>query len=129
VVLLEKVSGYEIAIPGSSGRAAVVEERIRPIEPLRRGALATAPLTLPTVPIRVGQFWTFGRAADDTAGLPTVALHAYALAVHRRLVGMLAAARPGLEDLSALLDPVSEAEGGLGEAVRRLRTIFRTDPT
>ncbi|HEY8427360.1 MAG TPA: CHASE2 domain-containing protein, partial [Sandaracinaceae bacterium] len=106
---------------------AIGEERRLPIEPLRRAALATAPFMLPLVPVRVSQSWTFGRAAD-TPSLPSVALHAYALSVHDRLLDMLAAARPELaERLMGLRADVAR-ENGLDEVMRRLRSIFRNDP-
>lgn len=107
--------------------AVVGEQRFPPIEPLRRAALATAPFMLPVVPVRVSQAWTFGRAADAPS-LPAVALHAYALSAHERLIGMLAAARPELATMEEAVGLDAASESGLQEVMRRLRMIFRADP-
>lgn len=104
----------------------VGEQRFRPIESLRRGALATAPFILPLVPVRISQSWAFGRAAD-TPSLPVVALHAYALPVHERLLDLLADVRPELAHLRGQLGLDAVREHGLHEIMRRLRTIFVTD--
>src|SRR5690606_21773975 len=73
IVLLERVRSDNVALPG--GRA-VIQRRHPPIDLLKEGALASAPFTLPVVPVRTNQFWTFGRAAGDTPTLPVMALQA-----------------------------------------------------
>lgn len=128
VVLLERVEAeiVDLARAGGSGMA-VVDRRVPPIEPLRRGALATAPFTLPRVPIRVSQFWTFGRAASNTATLPVVVLQGLALPVLDEFLDLLADLRPSLsaelEKARALRPP-----RGLEQTIRKLEDVFRRDP-
>ncbi len=47
------------------------------------------------VPVRVGQFWTFGRASTDTASLPVVMLQAHLLPLYERVAAHLESAAPG----------------------------------
>jgi len=117
VVLLERVREERHA-------GVVIQSRVRPIEPLRRAALATAPFTLPTVPALVSQFWCFARGLSDTAALPSAALHAYALPVHDSLVEMLVAARPSLATTLESPDSAAATVHGLEEVMQRIRQVF-----
>ena len=120
VVLLERVREEQHV-------GALIQSRVRPIEPLRQAALATAPFTLPTVPAVVSQFWCFARGFGDTAALPSAALHAYALPVHDRLIEMLTAARPSLAATLGSLDSEAATMHGLEEVMQRIRRIFLAD--
>ncbi len=126
VILLERLDTDTIDLGG--GAAPMQKEaRISPIEPLARAALATAPFPLPRVPIKLSQFWVFGRAADDVPTLPAVAVHAYARDVHEELFARLAIARP---DADALLRGYrNSAPGAFTRTMTDLRTVFRNDPT
>ncbi|HEX7081242.1 MAG TPA: CHASE2 domain-containing protein [Gammaproteobacteria bacterium] len=127
VILLERVRSERIELPAGQG-GAIIERRVGPIESLRKAALTTAPFTLPVVPIRVSQFWTFGRGAGDTATLPAVALHAYASSAHDELLELLVSARPQLASRLASIDSNAIDDVGLAEVMRRIRGIFRLDP-
>ncbi|NNC65174.1 MAG: adenylate/guanylate cyclase domain-containing protein [Gammaproteobacteria bacterium] len=127
VLLLERLSMDELQLDG--GAALVqVEQRTPPIERLERAALATAPFPLPVVPIKVSQFWVFGRAEDDVPTLPAVAVHAYARPVHEELIARIDVARPGAGE--RLLSVHSHPDpGALVRMMNALRTLFRSDPT
>src|SRR5690606_14568831 len=71
------------------------------------------------------QFWTFGRAAGDTPNLPTVALHAYALPLQKRLMDLLAESTPALAAKIAALAAIQPVD--LQETIRELRGIARAD--
>src|SRR5690606_21970422 len=123
VILLERVRSERMEVRDSAGPARLYwERRVQPIEPLRQAALATAPFTLPVVPIPVGQFWTFGRPAGDTPNLPAVALHASALPLQQRLMDVLAESKPALAARLAAIPPVN-----LQETIRELRGMTRAD--
>jgi adenylate cyclase len=125
VILLERVRSEHVELQDDAGSGGAVfwERRVPPIEPLQHGALATAPFTLPVVPIRVGQFWTFGRAAGDTPNLPATALHAYALPLQDALVRLLIDARPELGE--ALAGLPSGPTVNLQDTIRELRGSVR----
>lgn len=119
VILAERVQ--EVDDPPFIG-----DQRFPPVEPLRRAALATAPFMLPYVPARVSQSWTFGRAGGAPS-LPAVAMHAYALPEHGRLIDMLIEARPELAPMRPKLDLGAVLEHGLNEVMQALRMIFQAD--
>jgi adenylate cyclase len=129
VVLLERVQSETIDLAGVGGDgAAVVERRVPPIEPLRRAALATAPFTLPKVPIRVGQFWTFGRTAGGTATLPVVVLHGFDLPALDEFFALLASVRPGVFADVESVERHTQRHSGLEETIRQVEDAFRRDP-
>ncbi len=94
VVLLEWTDSD--VMPLGANAEAWVETRRPPLPELKAAALGSAPFVLPTVPIRVGQFWTFGRASDDTASLPVVALQAHLLPYYEDFLQLLERAQPGV---------------------------------
>jgi adenylate cyclase len=126
VILLERVRSERQAL-GLAGDTleAVVETRVPPLERFREVALATAPFPLPVVPIRVSQFWVFGRGADDTPTLPAVALAASAPEQHARLVSLLLDLRP---EQAGGLQTVSLTPPSLTEQMRGIRALFNADP-
>jgi adenylate cyclase len=126
VILLERVRSERQAL-GLAGDAleAVVETRVPPLERFREGALATAPFPLPVVPIRVSQFWAFGRGADDTPTLPAVALAASAPEQHAQLVSLLLELRP---EQAGPLRTVTATQPPLTEQMRGIRALFNADP-
>jgi adenylate cyclase len=123
VVLLEGVRSDDRSDASGAVRA-VVEQRIPPLPELKDGALATAPFTLPVVPIRVGQFWTFGRGADGTASLPAVAVQAYLRDELPAFEALLLRLRPAL---AAPLQAAAESPE-LQSRMRALRGILQADP-
>jgi adenylate cyclase len=92
VVLLEWTQSD---VTEHGGSQAWVETRIPPLPELKRAALGSGPFVLPTVPVEVGQFWTFGRASDDIPSLPVVALQAHLLRHYEDFVNLVEKARPG----------------------------------
>src|SRR5690606_9861189 len=104
------------------------DKRILPIPPLKEAALASAPFTLPVVPVTTSQFWTFGRGVGDIGTLPVVALQAFGLSEYEQLIAALSTERPALRSqLPATLEEVLETRS-LESVVRRLRGAFREDP-
>lgn len=62
------------------GRITLTAEKlVPPVSPLAAGALAVAPFTLPVVPVRVSQFWTFKASAGNVATFPTTVFQAWML--------------------------------------------------
>ena len=94
VVLLEWTESD--VVPLGRNAEAWVETRKPPLPELKAAALGSAPFVLPTVPIRVGQFWTFGRASDDTASLPAVAVQAHLLPFYDDFLRLLERVQPGV---------------------------------
>ncbi|HVJ29209.1 MAG TPA: adenylate/guanylate cyclase domain-containing protein [Gammaproteobacteria bacterium] len=93
VVLLEWTES-DVKLLGGVGEAHL-EMRKPPLPELKAAALGSAPFVLPTVPVEVGQFWTFGRASDDMPALPVVALQAHLLPHYEDFVALVERSRPG----------------------------------
>jgi adenylate cyclase len=126
VILMERVRSERLALGlAGDGLEAVVETRVPPLDRFREVALATAPFPLPVVPIRVSQFWVFGRGPDDTPTLPAVALAAAAPEQHMHLVSLLIELRP---DQAGSLYSANATPLALIEQMRRIRTLLRADP-
>ena len=69
------------AVGASQDRQIVLtaEKLIPPVPSIAAGALAVAPFTLPVVPVRVSQFWTFKASAGNLATFPTTVFQAWML--------------------------------------------------
>jgi adenylate cyclase len=124
VVLAQRTETDSVDL--GAGSAALVEQRIVPLADFDVAALATAPFVLPRVPVRVGQFWTFGLAAGDAPSLPVVVLQAHLLSSYEHFVDLLEAASPGAtaqwpRSLAAL------DATGLEPTMRLIRSTFARD--
>jgi adenylate cyclase len=126
VLLAERIESAPV--PLGDGAAGVRERRLLPLPQLKRGALGTAPFVLPKVPVRVGQFWTFGRATADTPSLPVVALQAYLLPYYAAFVDLVERTRPGVAADWPQTAGAIRAERRLDDTVQRIRAAFETDP-
>jgi adenylate cyclase len=118
VILAERTEADTLAL--GAGSAALVERRIPPLERFESVALATAPFVLPRVPIRVGQFWTFGLASSDAPSLPAVVLQAHLLQHYDSLARAVEA--------GALEDADRGLAAGLVPAMRAMRATFARNP-
>lgn len=127
VVLLERVDTPP-DLPAGLPQGSVLETRYPPLERFARAALAAAPFTLPTRPLRTSQFWVFGRTDDSVPTLPAVALQAYALGDYARFIEHVrdVAADTAALDLPRSVDAVRAS--GLTETVRKLRVLFAQRP-
>jgi adenylate cyclase len=114
VLLVERVVTEDM-------NAGVLDARRLPVAQLKNAALGTAPFTLPSVPNRVNQFWTFGRASGGTPSLPAVALQAYLLRYYEDFVARLPDAAPSLA--SSL--PRSRVELGALHELAAVMSIIR----
>ncbi|HZF27760.1 MAG TPA: adenylate/guanylate cyclase domain-containing protein [Gammaproteobacteria bacterium] len=127
VVLVEGVGGDAEVTEGGGGAIQVVREERRPPLPAFGGAaLATALFTLPTVPQRVAQFWTFGRTGTDPS-LPVVALQGFLLPLYDDLAALLREVRPELASSLPKSAAEIEAHRNLDAVMRQLRSAFLED--
>jgi adenylate cyclase len=128
VILFERVMNERIDVPGRAPPAsAEIETRVSPLPALEAAAWGTGPFVLPRVPIRVDQFWVFGRSVGGAPTLPALALQAFFAADYPAL----AAAATALEPKLAGSLPATEAElraADLEAVVQTLRDAFRAQP-
>jgi adenylate cyclase len=103
------------------------EIRLPPLEQFKAGALGSAPFVLPTVPIRVARFWTFGRATPDAPSLPALAVQAHLLPYYDEFTALVESARVGAtESWPASRAAVTE-QRSLELTVRAIRRTFLSD--
>jgi adenylate cyclase len=124
VVLLEWTQS-DVSQHGAS--QAWVETRIPPLPELKAAALGSGPFVLPTVPVEVGQFWTFGRASDDIPSLPVVALQAHLLPHYEEFVNLVEKARPGTTTPWPQTRPVVQARHELEATMTTIRRTFQRE--
>ncbi len=125
VVLLEWTESDVVPLSGSA--EAWVETRRPPLPELKAAALGSAPFVLPTVPVSVGQFWTFGRATDDTASLPVVALQAHLLPFYEDFLQLLELARPGVTVAWPQTRSAVQEQRNLETTMMTIRRAFQSD--
>jgi adenylate cyclase len=124
VVLLEETTSDVHSLVGTD---AWVERYTPPLAELEAAALGSAPFVLPTRPVSVGQFWTFGRASDDLPSLPVVTVQAHLLPHYEEFVGLLERARPGTTaGWPRSADEVRERRQ-LEDAMTSIRRAFQAD--
>jgi adenylate cyclase len=126
VLLFERLDSETVDAGPAAG--SVREWRIPPLAELKSAALGSAPFVLPRVPIRVGQFWTFGRAATDWPSLPVLSLQAYLLPHYEELLALLERAEPGISAGWPRTRADVVAAGDLETLVQKVRNAFQREP-
>ncbi len=126
VLLFERLENETIASGPAAGSEK--EQRILPLAELKSAALGSAPFVLPRVPVRVGQFWTFGRAAADWPSLPVVSLQAYLLPHYEGFLALLERVEPGLTATWPQTRVALVAAGDLETLVQKIRDAFQRAP-
>jgi adenylate cyclase len=126
VLLLERLDSETIDTGPAAG--SVREWRALPLAELKSAALGSAPFVLPRVPFRVGQFWTFGRAATDWPSLPVLSLQAYLLPHYGDFLALLEQAEPGISLKWPQTQAAVLADRDLETLVRNIRNAFQREP-
>jgi adenylate cyclase len=126
VLLFERLETTTIQQGPAAGSQQ--EQRVLPLNELKAAALGSAPFVLPTVPIRVAQFWTFGRAASDWPSLPVAAVQAYLLPHYEAFLALLERAQPGVTKTWPATREAVVAARELEGLVVSIRNAFQRDP-
>ena len=131
VVLAEPLRAIELPagdVSGASVTAHRVVRVVKPILPLVRSAVATAPFVLPGLPFKVNQYWTFQSSAGDWPTFPVVAFQLYALGAYDEFTRLLAKAAPQQAAKLPADALTAIAAKGAASLVRDIRKIFESDP-
>ncbi len=126
VVLLEWTEEEIVAL--GEGRNGVSETRRPPLPDLKAAALGSAPFVLPRVPVRVSQFWTFGRATSEMPALTAVALQGALLPHYEQMLALLERAQPGVTVGWPQSEAAVRADRNLELTVRSIRRAFESRP-
>jgi len=133
VVLCEPIRTGDIPLSEGDGSSYSSSHNIvkvvPPIDLFCKSASATAPFTLPRIPFKVAQCFTFDPGAGDSPSMPTMALQLFAADAYGDLVRLMEKVDPGQAgklpgDCSRALEARS-----LKELMRKTREIFESNPT
>ncbi len=131
VVLTEPLKTKEVPMTGEDGSYIQGHNIVRVVEPIdifSRPAVATAPFTLPRIPFKVNQYWTFETAAGGSPTMPMAALQLYAINAYGDFISLLKKVSPGqAEGLPPDADSALEAKG-LKNFMKDIRGIFEAEP-
>ncbi|GAG08472.1 unnamed protein product, partial [marine sediment metagenome] len=131
VVLAEPLIAKEVPLSDKGGPNTGVHsivKSVKPIAPLSRSAVATAPFPLPRIPFKVNQYWTFQTGAGDSPTLPVVAFQLYTLRVYEEFIHLIEKVSP---NQAAKLPGDSDTAiktRGLKRLIRDIREIFESEP-
>jgi adenylate cyclase len=130
VVLAEPLKAREI--PMTDAVRSVAHTIVKPVKPialLSQSAVATAPFVLPTLPVKVNQYWVFQTSAGDSPTFPVVAFQLYALPVYDEFVRLLGKVSPAHSE-TLPRDPMKAIRAnGAVRFMRDIRGIFENDPS
>jgi len=128
VVLLEFLEKSITGVAGSGAESldAALHRSVPPVAAIAAAAAATAPFTLPKVPLQVAQFWNFDRNAGDAISLPLLALLVHARSTYaavwrsvERAAPELAAQLPSPGDAPTKAPDYAKAAEPLATALRQ----------
>jgi len=131
VVLTEPLKTKEVPLHGEGNSYAPGHNIVRVVEPidiLARPAVATAPFTLPRIPFKVNQYWTFETAAGGSPTTPLMALQLYSIEEYEPFIDLVKKVSPAqAKGLSSDANSVLK-EDGLKDLMKDIRAIFEADP-
>ncbi|VAX09107.1 Adenylate cyclase [hydrothermal vent metagenome] len=122
VLLFRMVQKDAVQVDDGSGQSAMVftELVLDPAPLFVNSAAALAPFTLPSVPVKVSQFWKFKPELGDMATLPTMAFQYFALSSYETFHRLLPVDGPAFPATAeAMLQ-----EPGLAQYMRQVRSMF-----
>jgi len=131
VVLTEPLKTKEVPLSGEGNSYTPGHNIVRVVEPidiLSRPAVATAPFTLPRIPFKVNQYWTFETAAGGSPTTPLVALQLYAIEEYGPFIDLMKKVGPAqAKELPSDAGSVLKADG-LKDLMKDIRETFEGDP-
>ena len=101
-----------------------VEMIVPPIPLLAKSALASAPFTLPKIPVKINSYWTFKTSAGDMPTLPVVVFQIYALQVYDEFIGLLKEVESTYPELLPVKREVIWADKSIIEVMLLLKNFF-----
>lgn len=133
VVLTEPIRTKDILLADADASSEFASHNVvrvvPPIELFSNAAVATAPFTLPRIPFKVSQFFTFEPGAGDSPSVPMVTLQLYGARAYGDFIELLEKASPAQagkfpHNLSAAL-----ADGSVRDLMKKIRAVFQGDPS
>ena len=131
VVLAEPLIAKEVPLAGT-GRSAAgahhIVKTVKPIELFTRSAVATAPFSLPRIPFKVNQYWTFQTGAGELPTLPVVTFQLFALPKYETFIQLIEKVDPRLAAKLPVDRQTAIQTRGAQRLIRDIREIFESQP-
>jgi len=131
VVLCEPLKAKEVPLSDKGGAHTGVHSIVRtvkPIAPLSRSAVATAPFPLPRIPFKVNQYWTFQPGAGDSPTLPVVAFQLFTFQVYEEFIHLLEKVSPNQARKLPRDSDTAIKTRDVIRLIRDIREIFESEP-
>jgi adenylate cyclase len=133
VVLCEPLKLHEVPLSGGQEYDDTASHNIvklvQPIDLFTHAACAIAPFTLPRIPFKVSQYWTFETGAGDSPTMPAVALQLYTAQVYGDFIQLLQKVNPQqAEQLPGDIETATRTIG-IRNLMKRTRAIFEREPS
>ena len=133
VVLTEPIRTKDILLPDGDGSSESSSHNVvrvmPPIELFSDAAAATAPFTLPRIPFKVSQFFTFEPGAGDSPSVPMVMLQIYGAQAYGDFIGLLEKASPAQAGKFPAILSAAIGPGAVRDRMKRIREVFAGDPS
>jgi adenylate cyclase len=133
VVLCEPLKLHEVPLSGGQEYDDTASHNIvklvQPIDLFTRAACAIAPFTLPRIPFKVSQYWTFETGAGDSPTMPAVTLQLYTAQVYGDFIQLLQ--KVSLQQAGQLPRDIETATRTIGirGLMKHIRAIFESKPS
>jgi adenylate cyclase len=132
VVLCEPLKLHEVPLSGGQEYDSEASHNIvkleQPIDLFTRAACAIAPFTLPRIPFKVSQYWTFETGAGDSPTMPAVALQLYTAQVYGDFIRLLQRVSPQAGQLPPDIETATGTVG-IRSLMKHIRAIFESEPS
>lgn len=102
---------------------------VQPLDLFVRSASATAPFTLPRIPFKVSQYWTFETSAGDVPTMPVVAFQLFTAPLYGDFVRLLERVDSKLSGKLPETVASKIVKGELAELISSIHALFEADPT
>jgi adenylate cyclase len=102
---------------------------VQPIELFSHAAAATAPFTLPRIPFKVNQYWTFETGAGDSPTMPAVALQIFTMPAYGDFIALLQKVSPEQAKKLSHDGAAAIKTKGMKELMNEIRDVFESDPS
>ena len=133
IVLTEPIRSKDILLTdgdsSSESSSHNVVKVVPPLELFSNAAAATAPFTLPRIPFKVSQFFTFEPGAGDSPSVPMVMLQLYGAQAYGDFIRLLEKASPAQAGKFPLDTAAALETGAVRGRMKKLREVFASDPS
>lgn len=129
VILTESLEIHEI--PLSEENRDLLHNVVtitRPIDLLADAARTTVPFTLPRIPFKVNQYWTFQRSAGDSPTVPVIANQIYCIQAYGGFIRLLEEVYPEIRGRFLPDGATAMHAESIKKLVMDIRSVFEGNP-